>query len=224
MPALHRPLNHPAPPTSGVPQSAPAPAQRPFRRVLGLAGSLRTGSYNRLLLRAAAERAPASMALTIFEELSTLPLFDEDLELATGGGPDAVRRLREEIALADGLLIATPEYNQSMPGVLKNALDWLARPAPDRVLAGKPVAVVGASTGMWGTRLAQSSLRQVLTASECLVLPAPSVFVRDAAALFGDDGRLLDERTGHVLSAMLSAFDRWIERVAPVPVDVALAK
>src|SRR5581483_11429227 len=90
-----------------------------------------------------------------------LPLFDEDLEPATLGGPDAVRQLRAQVAAGDGLLIATPEYNQSLPGVLKNAIDWLSRPWPDEVLAGKPVAVIGASSGRWGARLAQAALRQV---------------------------------------------------------------
>src|ERR687886_1113837 len=107
------------------------------------------------MLGAAAGCAPPAMSVELFDSLAAVPLFDEDLEQATAGGPDAVRRLRARVAAADGLLIATPEYNQSMPGVLKNAIDWLSRP-PDEMLARKPIAIIGASGGSWGTRLAQA--------------------------------------------------------------------
>jgi chromate reductase len=178
--------------------------------VLAVAGSLRRDSLNRRLLAAAAGCAPPGMQLAVYDGLGSIPLFSEDLEAETGGGPEPVRRLRREVGAADGLLIATPEYNQSIPGVLKNALDWLSRPAPEEVLAGKPVAVVGATVGSWGTRLAQAALRQVLTATESLVLPAPALFVRSAETLFDDAGRLRDPRTREALERLLAAFAGWI--------------
>ena len=192
-------------------------ASRPvaMKRVLALPGSIRRGSYNRLLLTAAVECAPAGMAVLIYDELASIPLFNEDLELATGSGPDVVRRLRRQVASADGLLFATPEYNQSIPGVLKNAIDWLSRPGPDEVLVGKPVAVIGASSGRWGTRLAQSALRQVLYATESLVMVKPGMYVREAERLFDEAGRLVDQSTRKLLEAVLAVFANWIDLVAP---------
>jgi chromate reductase len=179
--------------------------------ILAICGSTRAGSMNRRLLDAAAELAPASMLLRICEPLDSIPLFSEDREHAGAPGFGAVQRLREQVARADGVLIATPEYNQSIPGVLKNAIDWLSRPLPDEVLIGKPVAVIGASGGRWGTRLAQAALRQVLYATESPVLPRPALFVREAAALFDAQGRLVDATTRESLAELLVAFARWIE-------------
>lgn len=186
-----------------------------MRSVLGIAGSLRRGSYNRMLLEAARGVAPAGVDLAVYERLGSIPLFDEDLESATDGGPDEVRRLRAEVAAADGLLIATPEYNWSIPGVLKNAVDWLSRPGPAEVLLGKPVAIVGASGGRWGTRLSQAALRQVLCATESLVMPQPALFVRNAAEHFDGTGGLRDDALRGQLTGLLLAFAAWIERVAP---------
>ena len=124
-----------------------------------------------------------------------------------------MRRLRREVAAADGLLIATPEYNQSIPGVLKNPLDWLSREAPGEVLAGKPVAVVGATAGRWGTRLAQSVVRQVLAATGARTLSAPQLYAAGAEALFDDEGRLIDGATRRQLAAVLAAFAEWIDLV-----------
>jgi chromate reductase len=194
-----------------------SPSSTGVLHVLGIAGSLRQGSYNRRLLDAAAAYAPAGLRVVIYGELASIPPFDEDLERATAGGPDSVRRLREQVASAHGLLISTPEYNWSIPGVLKNAIDWLSRPAPDEVLMAKPVAVIGATSGSWGTRLAQAALRQVLTATEAEVLPRPAMFVRHAERLFDPVGRLVDQPTREQLEAVLAAFSHWIERITVVP-------
>jgi chromate reductase, NAD(P)H dehydrogenase (quinone) len=185
-----------------------------MRHVLAVAGSLRRDSFNRSLLRAAAELAPPGMTVAVEEDLASVPLFDEDLESTAAGGPGPVARLRAKVASADGLLIATPEYNQSIPGVLKNAIDWLSRDAAGEVLAGKPVAIVGASSGPWGTRLSQAALRQVLYATGSPVLPGPALYLREARRLFDDAGRLTDASTRERLAAVLAAFDRWMDRLA----------
>ena len=177
-------------------------------RVLALPGSLRRGSYNRRLLEAAITSAPRGMEVLLYDELASIPLFNEELEADT---PDSVTRLRQQVASTDGMLIATPEYNQSIPGVLKNAIDWLSRPAPEEVLIGKPVAVIGASPGRWGTRLAQSALRQVLNATESLVMANPALYVREAERLFSPQGGLVDQPTRDSLQAVLVAFAKWIE-------------
>lgn len=130
-------------------------------KVLGIAGSLRRDSYNHALLRAAAERLPAGAELVEFDRLREIPPYDADLEAET---PAAVGALREAMREADAVLIATPEYNHSIPGVLKNALDWASRPAGQSALTGTPAAVVGASTGMFGAVWAQAETRKVLGA------------------------------------------------------------
>lgn len=190
-------------------------AEQPGKRILAIAGSLRRGSWNLRLLEAAAASAPPSMIISVYYGMASIPMFNEDLEQETDGGPDAVRRLRRDVASADGLLIATPEYNQSMPGVLKNTIDWLSRAAPDEVLAGKPVAIVGASVGRWGTRLAQHALRQTLVATESLVMAAPALFIREVDDLVDDAGRLSDMPTRDSLQAVLGSFANWIDLVAP---------
>jgi chromate reductase len=185
-----------------------------MKTILAIAGSLRRGSFNRLLLDAAARCAPAQLRVVPYDELLMIPLFNEDLEQEDAEGPESVRRFRMAVAEADGLLIATPEYNWSVPGVLKNAIDWLSR-GPDEILAGKPVAIVGASSGSWGTRLAQAALRQVLTSTDSIVLPAPALFVRNAASVFDDAGRLTDPAVRKQLTALLGAFVEWIEKTSP---------
>ena len=181
------------------------------RRVLAIAGSLRSGSYNRLLLANAQTLSPPQLEIQPYNELASIPLFDEDLEHRTGGGPDSVKALRVLVTAADALLISTPEYNQSMSGVLKNVIDWLSRAGPEEVLIGKPIAVMGASGGRWGTRLAQANLRQVLTATESLVMPQPSVFIAEAARVFDEHGQLAQDLTRKQLEKFLVAFSRWIE-------------
>ena len=188
----------------------------PTRHVLCLAGSLRHASWNRRLLCAAAAQAPATLQLDVYHALSSIPLFDEDLEQREPTGPAGVRALRTAIAAADGLLVATPEYNQAIPGVLKNALDWLSRESPGGdVLANRPMAVLGASSGPWGTRLAQASLRQVLHTCGALVMPTPTLFVANAASRFDPDGMLADFNTIQSLQDFMLAFACWMDRVAP---------
>lgn len=188
----------------------------PPKQILAIAGSLRRDSWNLRLLEAAAACAPSGMTITIYRDLASIPMFNEDLEKETlGAGPSPVRELRRKVGEADGLLIATPEYNQSIPGVLKNAMDWLSRAAPAEVLVGKPVAILGATSGRWGTRLAQQALRQTLHATESLVMPAPALFLREADRLFDDSWELRDETTRDALQAVLHSLDHWIDRVAP---------
>ena len=133
-------------------------------RVLGIVGSLRRDSYNHALLRVAAERLPAGVELVEFDRLGEIPLYDADLEAGDAPAPEAVDALREAMREADAVLIATPEYNHSIPGVLKNALDWASRPAGESALTGTPAAVIGASTGMFGAVWSQAETRKVLGA------------------------------------------------------------
>lgn len=178
--------------------------------ILGLSGSLRRGSWNRRLLEAAVRLAPPTMEITLYPTLAHVPFFNEDEEQAETGRHGPVADLRHAVREADGVLIATPEYNQSMPGVLKNAIDWLSRPGAGAGLEGKPVAIVGATTGPWGTRLSQHAVRQTLAATGAAVLPAPMLFVRDAAALFDGTGQLVDVRTQQSLQRVLAALELWV--------------
>ena len=194
-----------------LPKGAAVEARSRVRRALAIAGSLRSGSYNRLLLANARTMTPAYLEIRSYDDLASIPLFDEDLEQRTSGGPDAVKALRVLVAEADGLLISTPEYNQSMSGVLKNVVDWLSRAGPEEVLIGKPIAIMGASGGRWGTRLAQANLRQVLTATESLVMPQPAIFVAEAAKVFDERGQLSHDLTRKQLEKFMLAFSRWLE-------------
>jgi chromate reductase len=180
-------------------------------QVVGVAGSLRQGSYNLALLRAAQQLAPAAVEIRI-HDLSEIPLFSEDVEHA--GIPRAVAHLREAVAQADGFLVATPEYNHGVPGVLKNAFDWLSRPPGRSVLDGKPTAILGASPGSTGTARAQSQLRQSFVFTNTPVLLQPEVLVGRAHEKFDSQGRLTDETTRKFLVRFLEAFATWIERLA----------
>jgi chromate reductase len=165
-------------------------------RILGIAGSLRRGSHNRRLLRAAAHALPSGVEFVEWDGLAGLPAFDEDLETTP---PQIVQAFLDEIERADGVLIATPEYNASVPGALKNALDWASRPFPDNVLKDKPMAVIGASTGLFGAVWAQAEVRKALKASGAHVLES-ELPVGMADAAFADDDHLqepeLQERLG----------------------------
>jgi chromate reductase len=159
-------------------------------KILGIAGSLREGSYNRALLRAARELLPQDVELVEFD-IRSLPFYDGDMEAA--GDPEPVVALKDAIREADALLIATPEYNRGVPGGLKNAVDWASRPPLGSPLAGKPVALMGASTGRGGTALAQQQLREALEFPRAVVLDEPQVFVPEAYMHFDERGELADE-------------------------------
>ena len=175
--------------------------------VVAVAGSLRVGSYNQALLRAAAQLAPVAMRLRI-HDLSGIPLFSEDVERA--GIPPAVASLRDAVAASDAFLVATPEYNHGVPGVLKNAFDWLSRPPGRSVLAWKPSAIMGASPGMTGTARAQSQLRQSFVFTNTPVLSQPEVLVGRAHEKFDSDGRLVDDATRKFLVLFLEQFAIWV--------------
>jgi chromate reductase, NAD(P)H dehydrogenase (quinone) len=159
-------------------------------KVLGISGSLRRDSHNTTLLRAAADLLPPSVELEIFDGLKVVEPYDEDDDV--GAGPDGARRLRDAIASADALLIATPEYNSSIPGQLKNAVDWASRPFQQNALWGKPTAVVGASTGMFGAIWSQAETRKTLGASGARLVDK-DLPVGKADDAFADNGRLNDQ-------------------------------
>jgi len=185
-------------------------------RVLGISGSLRHGSLNSALLRAAAERLPAGVELVEFDRLREVPPYDEDVEAA--GTPEAVEALREAVRSADAILIATPEYNSSIPGQLKNALDWVSRPAGKSALNGKPSAVVGASTGMFGAVWAQAELRKVLGAMGGRVIEAELAVGHAKELLAGDRLELSpqqSEQLEEILAELISQ--------AEIEADLAVA-
>jgi chromate reductase, NAD(P)H dehydrogenase (quinone) len=182
-------------------------------KVLGISGSLRRDSHNSTLLRAAAELLPPSVELEIFDGLKAVEPYDEDDD--HGPGPAGARALREAIDAADAVLIATPEYNSSLPGQLKNALDWASRPKGENVLWGKPVAVVGASTGMFGAVWSQAEARKVLAASGARVIET-DLPVGHAQEAFADDGLLaeveLRERYVEILDELVALAEQADER------------
>ena len=182
----------------------------PDIHLLGISGSLRRASFNTALLHAAQQLMPDGMDVDVFD-LEPIPMYNEDIR-HEGSFPEPVRELRRRIAEADGLLIATPEYNFSVPGVLKNTIDWVSRP-PDSPLDGKPAAIMGATVGNFGTVRAQMHLRQVLLYSNVHTLKKPEVLVMDAQQKFDDQGQLVDETSRGFLSEMLVAFKDWIEQL-----------
>jgi chromate reductase, NAD(P)H dehydrogenase (quinone) len=169
-------------------------------KILGLSGSLRAGSHNSKLLRAAADLLPGEAELVEFDGLKLIPPFDEDDE--PGGRPDHVQALFDAIAEADAVLVSTPEYNHSIPGQLKNALDWLSRPLADSPLRNKPTAVVGASTGLFGAVWAQAEARKVLAAIGARVIDRelPVGMADDA---FHEAGHLHDQDLSLALAGIL---------------------
>jgi chromate reductase len=169
-------------------------------KILGISGSLRERSYNTALLRAAAELTPPDVELEIFD-LSAIPLYNDDV--GTKGDPEPVAELRAAVAEADALLLATPEYNRGTSGVLKNAIDWLSRPALASVLRWKPVAVIGASSGRGGTRRAQQQVRDALLFPGAVVIDESEVAVPIAWERFDPDLNLTDESAGASLTELL---------------------
>ncbi len=179
-------------------------------RVAGIAGSLRSGSFNRKLLRSAIELAPDDLKIELLD-LRGVPFYDADVEKR--GDPDTVAALKRRIREADALLIATPEYQHSLPGVLKNALDWASRPPSDPPLQRKPTAVMGATVGRFGTARAQAELRKVLAYNDALVLQRPEVMVPNAASAFDDDGALIDEDARSFVRQLLRNLAAWTRQV-----------
>lgn len=189
------------------------------QRILGIAGSLRRKSYNLALLRAATELAPPGMSIEVYERLGDVPPYNEDVREA--GRPEPVVHITEAVRAADGILIATPEYNYSIPGVLKNAVDWISRPPQTSPLKDKPAAIMSASTGMSGGMRAQLHLRQSFVFTDTPAMLRPEVIVPKAAERFDESGRLIDETTRKFIASFLVDFSRWVRRFS-TPVAVVL--
>lgn len=177
--------------------------------VLGICGSLRTGSFNRSALRTAIELKPPGMTIET-ADIGAIPLYNEDVRVQ--GFPPPVETLRRQIAAADALLFVTPEYNYSMPGVLKNAIDWASRP-PDQPFAGKPVAIMGAAAGMAGTARAQYDLRRSCVFLDMYPLNKPEVFIGQAQTKFDASGRFTDEAGRGFIRDLLVALERWARHI-----------
>jgi chromate reductase len=178
-------------------------------RFLGISGSLRKNSYNTAALHAAKELLPPDVSLDIFD-LSGLPLYNEDVR--EKGFPEPAQRLRESIAGADALLISTPEYNYSVSGVLKNAIDWASRP-PDQPFNGKPIAIMGASPSLLGTARAQYHLRQSFIYLNGMVLNQPEVMITTANTKFDAQGKLTDAPTREFVQKLLVSLAEWTKRL-----------
>jgi len=180
--------------------------------ILGIAGSLRKGSFNKALLRNAEELLPDGAELEFFD-LEGIPPFNQDLEKDPA---PKVKELKAKVRAADGLLIATPEYNYSVPGVLKNAIDAASRPYGDNPFDGKPVAIMGASIGMLGTARAQYHLRQTMVFLNMLALNRPEIMVPFADKKFDEKGRLTDETTKEKVKELVAALVEWINKIKAV--------
>ena len=177
--------------------------------VLAMCGSLRAGSYNRAALRAAIELKPPGMMIET-ADIGAFPLYNEDVRAQ--GFPPSVEKLRLQIAAADALLFVTPEYNYSMSGVLKNAIDWASRP-PDQPFAGKPVAIMGAAAGMAGSARAQYDLRRSCVFLDMHPLNKPEVLIGQAQTKFDAEGRLTDEAARGFIRDLLVALDQWTRQI-----------
>jgi chromate reductase len=179
-------------------------------RILGFAGSLRRASYNRGLIRAASELAPTGIVVDMFD-LAGIPLYNQDVEDA--GEPPLVVAFKKAIAEADALLVATPEYNHGVPGVLKNAIDWASRPRVTSPLRDKAVAVVGASPGQGSTARAQAQLRDAFVFTGACVMPQPELLIAAAASHFDDHGNLTDPALRASLLDLVEALRAWMLRI-----------
>ena len=179
--------------------------------ILGIAGSLRKNSFNKALLRVAAELVPEGAGLEVFD-LDGIPPFNQDLESQP---PDRVKEFKKKIKAADAILIVTPEYNYSIPGVLKNAIDSASRPYGDNAWNGKPVAVMGASIGMLGTARAQYHLRQSFVFLNMIPINQPEVMVPFVDQKIDQNGRLTDDKTREKIRELLAALIAWTKRLRP---------
>lgn len=177
--------------------------------IFGIAGSLRAGSYNGALLRAAGELLPSGASLEI-GDLRDIPLYNADLQAQ--GDPPAVEHLKQRIAAADAFLIATPEYNYSIPGVLKNALDWASRPPKTCCLRQKPIGIMGCSSGDSGTMRSQLALRQMFVFTDSYAMLQPELRVPNAGLCFEEAGKLVDEALRERLGLFLNALVEWAKR------------
>lgn len=177
--------------------------------ILGFAGSLRKGSYNKAILRAALELSPEDAKLEIFD-LEGIPPYNMDLENRM---PEKVKEFKAKIKAADAILIATPEHNHSIPGVLKNAIDWASRPYGDNSFQGKPVAIMSASTGMLGGANAQFHLRQTFVFLNMYPINRPGVFVTFAAEKIDDKGNVTDKKTREKIKELLESLVVWTNRL-----------
>lgn len=177
--------------------------------ILGIAGSLRKDSYNRAGLRAAQKLAPGDMRIESFD-LRGIPVYDQDQESAA---PERVTQFKSAIRAADAILIVTPEYNYSVPGVLKNAIDWASRPYGDSAWDGKPVAIMGASVGTLGTARAQYHLRQMFVFLNMFPLNRPEVMISSAHERFDEQGNLTDKETGERIQKLLVALGSWTRQL-----------
>ena len=177
--------------------------------ILGISGSLRKASYNTAALHAAQERAPEGVTIEI-ADISAIPIYNDDVRAA--GIPVSVLTLGAEIARADAVLIATPEYNFSIPGVLKNAIDWISR-LPDQPFKNKPVAILGASPGPVGTARAQYDLRKVFVFLDAHVLNKPEIMISNAGTRFDAEGKLTDETSRKFLASQIEALRAWAARL-----------
>ncbi len=178
-------------------------------KILGIAGSLRQGSYNKAALRAAVELVPKDAVLEIVE-IGNLPLFNADLE---ANFPLAAKEFKEKVRAADAILFVTPEYNYSTSGVLKNAIDWASRPFGDSAWEGKPAAIMGAAIGPMGTIRAQMQLREMFVYLNIFPLNHPQVLIGDAKKKFDEEGNLIDEVTKERIQEMLKALVDWTRRL-----------
>jgi chromate reductase len=178
-------------------------------KILGFVGSLRKGSYNKALMRAALELLPEDAALEVFD-LEGIPPFNQDLE---NQPPQIVRDFKAKIKNADALLIASPEYNYSIPGVLKNAIDWASRPYIDKVFDGKPVAIMSASTGRLGGARAQYHLRQSFIFLNMYPINHPEVMLLSASQYIDENGNLANEETRKLIRELLEALVQWTRKL-----------
>jgi chromate reductase len=182
-------------------------------QILAFAGSLRKGSYNKALVRAAMELAPENVSIEVFD-LEGIPPFNQDLENTP---TQRVKEFKEKIRNADALLIATPEYNYSIPGVLKNALDWASRPFQENALKGKPVAIMSASTGRFGGARAQYHLRQTFIMTNMYAVNQPEIMLASAAENIDANGKLTNEQTKALIRQLIEALVAWTNMLKRKP-------